>query len=164
MSSFSNKIQILLIVIFFSVCNTIYSQTFDRIEAIADINVLSENNGVAVADFDQDSDLDIFIVAKGKDVEGIEKTHSRLFRNDNNGAFTDVTSESGLTNLFPSSEYSEANPALDGVKYGVSWGDYDNDGYPDLFLTYLFKVQLFHNEGNGTFVETTESAGIVSAQ
>ena len=155
-----NKIRFLLIVIFFYACNIIFSQTFNRIEAIADINVLSENNGVAVADFDQDSDLDIFVVAKGKDVEGIEKTHSRLFRNDNNGAFTDVTSESGLTNLFPSSEYSEANPALDGVKYGVSWGDYDNDGYPDLFLTYLFKVQLFHNEGNGTFVEATESAGI----
>ena len=158
MLSFINKIEISLIVIFFSVCNVLFSQDFDRIESIADLDVLSENNGVAVADFDQDSDLDVFIVAKGKDTDGIEKTHSRLFRNDNNGAFTDVTLESGLTNLFPSSEYSESNPALDGVKYGVSWGDYDNDGYPDLFLTYFFKVQLFHNQGNGTFVETTESA------
>ena len=160
MPFFINKIEILIIVISLSVYNTIYSQSFDRIESIANLDVLSENNGVAVADFDQDSDLDIFVVAKGKDITGIEKTHSRLFRNDNNGAFTDVTSESGLTNLFPSSEFSESNPALDGVKYGASWGDYDNDGYPDLFLTYLFKVQLFHNNGDGTFTETTLDAGI----
>lgn len=125
------------------VLNSISAQTFERIENIAGLGLLSENNAVSVVDYDQDLDLDIFVVAKTKDQNGIDKTHSRLYRNDNNGAFTDVTNESGLTNLFPLTEHSESNPALEGVKYGASWGDYDNDGYPDLFLTHLFKVQLF---------------------
>ncbi|WP_242135572.1 FG-GAP-like repeat-containing protein [Aestuariivivens marinum] len=154
--------QIVFNFLLWSICsqNLVFSQVFERIDHLTGLKVLEENNGAAVADYDGDNDLDILVVAKGKDLSGIEKTHSKLFRNNDNGTFTDVTLESGLTNLFPASEYSEENPSLDGVKYGVSWGDYDNDGYPDLFLTYLYKVQLFHNEGNGTFVETTIEAGI----
>ena len=120
-------------------------------ETVSGFEIVQENNGVAVADYDGDLDLDIFIVAKAKDVNGIEKTHSRLFRNNNNGTFTDVTQQSGLVNLFPESESADTFFGLDGFKFGAFWGDYDNDGFPDIFFTYSFKVQLFRNQGNGTF-------------
>jgi hypothetical protein len=143
--------------------NSLYAQTFQQIQELAGLSVLEENNGVAVADYDGDLDLDIFVLGARKDVNGEEKTHSKLFRNNNNGSFTDVTNESGIVNLFPSISYTPSNPALEGVKYGVSWGDYNNDGFPDLFFTLQYKVQLFHNNGDGTFTEQTTEAGIIRA-
>lgn len=138
----------------------IWSQTFERSDTVSGFGILQENNGVAVADYDSDLDLDIFVVAKAKDVSGIEKTHSRLFRNNNNGTFTDVTQQSGLVNLFPESESGDTFYGLDGFKFGAFWGDYDNDGFPDIFFTHSFKVQLFRNQGNGTFENVTQSSGI----
>ncbi|WP_111682988.1 FG-GAP-like repeat-containing protein [Winogradskyella tangerina] len=135
-------------------------QTFERIENLAGLGVLKENNGVAVADYDGDNDLDIFVVATAKDNVESPKTLSRLFRNDNDGSFTDVTTESGLTNLFSQEEGAEGFVGLDGFKYGASWGDYNNDGFPDLFLTYSQKYQLWQNLGNGTFANITEIAGL----
>ena len=155
---FFNLILFLLITVV-SIPFSSFAQSFEQIQSFAGFEGLSENNGVAVADYDGDLDLDIFIVAKAKDVNGVEKSHSKLFRNNNDGSFTDVTEAAGLSNLFPAFEFSENNPALDGVKYGVSWGDYDNDGFPDIFFTHQFKVQLFHNEGDGSFVEKTLEAG-----
>jgi hypothetical protein len=139
--------------------NTI-GQTFKRIENIVGFKDLRENNGVAVADYDGDYDLDLFIVAKSKDKDGVSKSHSRLFRNENNGKFIDVTEVSGLNNLHQLDNKDPNFLGLDGVKYGVFWGDYNNDGYPDLFLTNLHRVQLFKNNTNGTFEDVTEQAGI----
>jgi hypothetical protein len=136
-----------------------YSQNFQRVENQSNLGSLRENNGVAVADYDRDNDLDLFVVAKSKDQDGNEVSYSKLFKNNNDGTFQDVTSESGLINLYPDNNV-EPFLGLDGFKYGVSWGDYDNDGYPDLFFTFLNTVKLFHNEGNGTFVEKTNEAGI----
>lgn len=138
------------------------AQTFQQIQELAGLSILEENNGIAVADYDGDFDLDIFVVGARKDVNGEEETHSKLFRNNNDGSFTDVTNQSGILNLFPSISYTPSNPALEGVKYGASWGDYDNDGYPDLFCTLQYKVQLFHNNGDGTFTEQTTEAGIIT--
>jgi hypothetical protein len=150
--------HIIVCVFFFNSSN---AQTFQQIQDVAGLSVLEKNNGVAVADYDGDLDLDIFVVGSRKDVNGEEKTHSKLFRNNNDGSFTDVTTESGIENLFPSISYTPSNPALEGVKYGASWGDYDNDGFPDLFFTHQYKVQLFHNNGDGTFTEQTTEAGII---
>jgi len=150
-----------LFYIFFSLLsNSVIAQSFERIESLAGFDILSENSGVAVADYDGDLDLDIFVMAKAKDSPDRPKTISRLFRNNDNGTFTDVTSESGLTNLLGENEFGETFLGLSGFKYGVSWGDYDNDGFPDLFLTHVSKVQLFHNEGDGTFRETTAQSGL----
>jgi hypothetical protein len=157
---FINCKKNILLILFASLCiSPLFAQKFERIETAAGLGSMKENNGVAVADYDRDGDLDIFIVAKGKDLVGDEKTKSKLFRNDNNGAYTNVTEASGLINLLPNDGNNAINPALDGYKYGVSWGDYDNDGFPDLFFTYQHKVQLFHNNGNGTFTDKTEQAG-----
>ena len=159
LKQFLRGFNIIFILGFLSLSQFSLSQSFERIENTAGLGVLQENNGVAVADYDGDKDLDIFVVAKAKDQDGNDISHSRLFRNNNDGTFQDVTIEAGLNNLFPISEEGDNYPGLAGIKHGVSWGDYDNDGFPDLFFTHSFKIQLFHNEGNGTFVEKTVEAG-----
>lgn len=161
MKCFHKLRQLLFIVL---ISNNIYSQAlFKHVEESAGFGQIRENNGVAVADYDGDLDLDIFIVAKAKDQDGIDKSHSKLFRNNGDGTFTDVTLGSGLENLL---EFDELGPKYDsflglaGYKFGVSWGDYDNDGDPDIFFTHRTKVQLFRNEGNGTFTNITAQSGI----
>ena len=136
------------------------AQNFERIEATSSLNSLRENNGVAVADYDQDGDLDIFVVAKAKDNNNNPITLSKLYRNNNDGSFTDVTEASGLINLYSELEDPGTFFGLAGYKFGAFWGDYNNDGFPDIFFTYLDKVQLFRNQGNGVFVEVTVPAGI----
>lgn len=152
----------LYVVFFFCNIFLIQAQTFDHIENIAGFNDAAQNGSVAVADYDGDLDLDIFIVALAQDEANSPETYSRLFRNNNDGSFTDVTLQSGLTNLLPFNPDTEEYYGLKGFKHGVSWGDYDNDGYPDLFFTHSYKIQLFHNLGNGTFTEVTEAAGFTS--
>lgn len=150
------------LILVFLLNNKIYAQSFEPIELASGLNVLVDNNGAAVADYDGDLDLDLFVVAKAIDQDGVEKSFSKLFRNNNDGSFTDVTEVSNLINLYSSAEAGDLFPGLDAFKYGASWGDYDNDGYPDIFFTHSFKVQLFHNQGDGTFREVTSEAGIQS--
>ncbi len=135
------------------------SQAFEHIESYVGFGDLKENNAVAIADFDNDGDLDIFVVAKAQDQADAGWSHSRLFSNNNDGTFSDVTEGSGLVNLFPPAENIDITHPLSGYKYGAFWGDYDNDGFPDLFMTGIYRIQLFHNEGNGKFKEVTTEAG-----
>ncbi|MCR8669529.1 CRTAC1 family protein, partial [Aestuariibaculum sp. M13] len=157
-TSYSTSIYIISIICFVSVYK-INAQTFERIETYNGLGSIRENNGAALADYDADGDLDVFVVAKAQDVVGDETTQSKLFRNNNDGTFTNVTQNSGLTDLFPEGETGETSIAFTGFKFGAFWGDYDNDGYPDLFMTHTNKMQLLHNEGNGTFKEVTVEAG-----
>lgn len=140
-------------------CN---AQTFDNVEHLIGFEFLQKNNGIAVADYDNDHDLDIFIVAKGKDGPDYSSL-SRLFKNNNDGTFTDVTVDAGFINLFDQSEGFEGMNGLSGYKYGASWGDFNNDSYPDLFLTFLGKIQLWKNLGNGTFSNITSDAGFITS-
>ncbi|RKE98232.1 FG-GAP-like repeat-containing protein [Ichthyenterobacterium magnum] len=141
----------------------VFSQNFQRIEAQSGLNLLENNTGVAVADYDGDNDLDIFVVAKQRD-ESDGDSMSQLFRNNNDGTFTDVTIEAGLTNLHPFEDSHRDDPlntvVYQDYKWGVSWGDYDNDGDPDLFLTNAYRVMLFNNLGDGTFTNVTSNSGI----
>jgi len=104
--------------------------------------------GVAFYDYDNDGWLDIFLV-NGTRLEGFptgQAPTSHLFKNNRDGTFTDVTAQAGLLHS--------------GWGQGVCIGDYDNDGYEDLFVTYFGKNVLYHNNGNGTFTDVTEKAGV----
>ncbi len=131
----------------------LYSQNFSRIESKVGLGIMQGNTGVATSDFDNDGDLDLFVVAKLKDDNGNENSHSRLFRNENNGFFTDITESAGLKPV-------DSDNNTSGTKWGASWGDYNNDGNPDLFLTKKNGVQLYKNKGNGTFEDVTINAGL----
>ena len=108
--------------------------------------------GVAIIDFDNDGWADIFVVngarlhSGQKDTESPDKSEqafwNRLYRNNHDGTFTDVTEHAGLRGV--------------GYGMGVAVGDYDNDGFADLFVTNYGSVQLYHNNGNGTFTDVTE--------
>ena len=107
--------------------------------------------GVAVFDFNLDGRPDIFFT-NGANLATLKKDdpkyRDRLFRNDGNGVFTDVTEQAGLGGS--------------GFDNGVAVGDYDNDGYPDLFVAGVHHNTLYHNNGNGTFTDVTAKAGILN--
>ena len=107
--------------------------------------------GVAFIDYDNDGWPDILLV-NGMDWPGHGQKHStpKLYHNNHDGTFTDVTHKAGL------------DVELFGM--GVAVGDYDNDGYEDLFITAYGQNRLFHNNGNGTFTDVTQKAGLQSAK
>ncbi len=105
--------------------------------------------GVAVFDYNGDGRPDIFFT-NGANIATLKKDspkyRNRLFRNDGNGVFTDVTDAAGLAGT--------------GYDIGVAVGDYDNDGHPDLFVAGLHHSTLYHNNGDGTFSDVTVKSGL----
>ena len=105
--------------------------------------------GTAVFDYDNDGNQDIFFT-NGADITSLKKTspkyHNRLFRNTGDGTFEDVTEKAGL--------------AGKGYDVGVAIGDYDNDGYEDIFVAGVHGNTLYHNTGRGTFIDVTEKSGL----
>jgi enediyne biosynthesis protein E4 len=107
--------------------------------------------GVAVFDYNHDGKLDIFFT-NGADIKTLQKNSgkysNRLFENDGAGHFRDVTAAAGLAGT--------------GYDTGVAIGDYDNDGYEDIFVGGVYHNALYHNNGNGTFTDVTAKAGLAS--
>jgi hypothetical protein len=132
------------------------SQSFRQVELQGiDPPFAGRSNGVAVADYDSDGDLDIYIVAvKPFDLDD-KSTWNTLLRNDGDCCFVDVTVEAGLAG-----KHSGPSRGIMGDKFAAVWGDYDNDGFPDLFITNLGANELYHNEGNGHFTDVTASTGV----
>ena len=111
--------------------------------------VESIGSGVAVADYDLDGDLDIYVVtAQHTDVwlAGSGLKANALYRNEGDGTFTEVAESAGV--------------ALRAWSTGAYFVDIDNDGDRDLFVTCYGRNRLFRNEGDGTFVDVTESSGL----
>lgn len=109
-------------------------------------------SGVAWFDYDNDGWLDLFFV-NGTRLNGFPKGQeptTKLYKNNRDGSFTDVTTKSGL--------------AKTGWGQAVCIGDYDNDGFEDLFISYYGKNALFHNNGNGTFTDVSEKAGVAGTK
>ncbi|MFL6303488.1 MAG: CRTAC1 family protein [Candidatus Sulfotelmatobacter sp.] len=107
-------------------------------------------NGVAIFDYDNDGWPDIFLV-NGTKLEGFPEGQgptNRLYRNNHDGSFTDVTAKAGLT--------------ATGWGQGVCVGDYDNDGWEDLYITYYGKNRLYHNN-HGIFTEVAAKSGVAGS-
>jgi hypothetical protein len=139
---------------------------FDEIAAKSGLRFTTENSptpnknqietmvaGVALLDYDGDGYLDIYLV-NGAAIPSLQKDSpkywNRLFHNNRDGTFTDVTEKAGLAGA--------------GYGMGVAVGDYDNDGRPDIFIANVTGNQLFHNNGDGTFTDVTEKAGLSGAK
>jgi hypothetical protein len=115
--------------------------------------------GVALLDYNNDGLLDIFLVNGGRVTDPMKRPENfdrrdprywnRLYRQNKDGSFTDVTEQAGL-----------ANAGSGNYGMGVAVGDYDNDGYPDLYVTSYGKNILYHNNGDGTFTDVTAKAGV----
>ena len=105
--------------------------------------------GVAVLDYNQDGRPDIFFT-NGANIATLKKDDPKfrnvMLRNDGNGKFTDVTREAGLAGT--------------GYDTGVAVADFDNDGFPDIFVTGVHHNTLYHNNGNGTFTDVSAKAGL----
>ena len=108
-------------------------------------------SGVAFFDYDHDGWLDIFLVngARLDRTPAGQEPQNKLFHNNRDGTFTDVTAKAGL--------------ARSGWGQGVCIGDYDNDGFDDLFVTYWGEDLLYHNNGDGTFTEVGRKVGVSGA-
>ena len=106
-------------------------------------------SGVALLDYDNDGWLDIYLV-NGSTYEAMAgkapAPHAALFHNNHDGTFTDVAAQAGVTN--------------DRWGFGVAVGDYDNDGWPDLYVSNFGKNRLYHNNHDGTFTDVAEQAGV----
>ncbi len=128
------------------------------------------SGGVGLIDFDGDGWLDVYCVQggsfdasfRGKDLQSAEASEKdagahpgdRLFRNQRDGTFRDVTDDSGIERLTRKQGYG----------MGVTVGDYDNDGHSDLFLTRLDRYNLLRNRGDGTFEDATDRAGLAGVR
>jgi hypothetical protein len=105
--------------------------------------------GVALLDYDNDGYLDLFF-SNGASIPGLDKSKpafsNRLYHNNHDGTFTDVTARAGV--------------AGEGYSMGAAAGDYDNDGWTDLYVTGVNRNILYHNNKDGTFTEVTQKAGV----
>jgi enediyne biosynthesis protein E4 len=139
---------------------------FEEIAAKSGLHFITQNSptanknqietmvaGVALLDYDGDGYLDIFLV-NGAAIPSLQKESpaysNRLYHNNHDGTFTDVTERAGLAGA--------------GYGMGVAVGDYDNDGRPDIFVANVTGNQLFHNNGDGTFTDVTAKAGLAGAK
>ena len=116
--------------------------------------------GVALLDYNNDGLLDVFLVNGGKLEDPVKLPvnyarretayWNRLYRQDRDGSFTDVTAAAGLS--MAGNDYG----------MGVAVGDYDNDGFADLYVTNYGRNILYRNNGNGTFADVTQAAGVAA--
>jgi tetratricopeptide (TPR) repeat protein len=119
--------------------------TFSDVTAKAGVSTWGPCFSASWVDYDCDGYLDLFVP---NNTGGIFDRHvpNRLFHNNGDGTFTDVTTEAGVGGILPA--------------IGSSWGDYNNDGYPDLFVSGMGHPQLLRNNGDGTFTDVSAQAGL----
>jgi enediyne biosynthesis protein E4 len=116
----------------------------------ADYVIEAMGAGVAFLDYDNDGWLDVLVLTGSRYGDPPSNASNRLYKNNRNGTFTDVTKEAGLFRT--------------GYFFGVTIGDYNNDGNEDLFITGWPQNVLYRNNGNGTFTDVTKEAGLLSAE
>jgi hypothetical protein len=105
--------------------------------------------GCAFLDYDNDGWIDVLVLGGNDLAQPVSTVTNRLYHNNRDGTFRDVTAEAGLSRT--------------GWACGVCVGDYDNDGFDDIFLTYWGQNVLYKNNGNGTFTDVTRQAGLLGS-
>jgi enediyne biosynthesis protein E4 len=124
---------------------------WSHVMGAADKGLIIDTNGsgVGLIDYDNDGWLDIYLV-NGSTFDALDgkqtPPHAALFHNNHDGTFTDVAAKAGVTN--------------DRWGFGVAIADYDNDGWPDIFVSNWGKNRLYHNNHDGTFTDVAEKAGV----
>ena len=110
----------------------------------------SSGAGCAFLDYDNDGWMDIYLVNSGKCdfFTPNPPLRNALYKNNRDGTFTDVTEKAGVSG--------------GGYGQGVAVGDYDGDGFPDMYVTQYGRSILYHNNGDGTFTDVTEKAGVAA--
>jgi hypothetical protein len=103
--------------------------------------------GIAFLDYDNDGWLDIFVLSGTRMDEPVANSSNRLYKNNRDGTFTDATEKAGLLKM--------------GWASGVTVGDYNNDGFEDIFVAYYGQNVLYRNNGDGTFTDVTREAGLL---
>ena len=126
--------------------------TWKHVAAKSPQKYLPETTGAGCAflDYDNDGWMDIYFVNSGKFdfYDPYPPLRNALYHNNRDGTFTEVTEKAGV--------------AAGGYGQGVAVGDYDGDGFPDLYVTQYGRSILYHNNGNGTFTDVTEKAGVAA--
>jgi hypothetical protein len=116
----------------------------------ADYVIEAMGCGCAFLDFDNDGWMDILVLTGSRSGDPPADASNRLYKNNRDGTFSDVTEKAGLFRI--------------GYSYGVTVGDYNNDGFEDLFITGYPQNVLYRNNGNGTFTEVTKEAGLLNTE
>jgi enediyne biosynthesis protein E4 len=116
----------------------------------ADYVIEAMSCGVAFLDYDNDGWLDILVLSGSRFGDPPPDASQRLYKNNRDGTFRDVTKSAGLFRT--------------GYQYGVTIGDYNNDGFEDLFVTGWGQNALYRNNGDGTFTDVTKESGLLNAQ
>ena len=116
----------------------------------ADYVIEAMGCGVAFLDYDNDGWLDILVLSSSRWADPPSDASTRLYKNNRNGTFTDITEKAGLFRP--------------GYSFGVTVADYNNDGHEDLFLTGWPQNFLYRNNGDGTFTDVTKQAGLTNSQ
>lgn len=149
------KFHLSFLILFTINITNIWGQSFTSVTERSGLNKSIHSNGIAVADYDLDGDLDVYIVGSDPYDPQKEITWNRFYSNNGNGTFSEVTEGANIRGGVTSPEKGSM-----GNQFGAAWGDYDNDGDPDLFLTNYGYNVLYKNNGNRTFTDITESAGV----
>jgi len=127
--------------------------TFAEIIASTGIDIgRLDRHGSAWGDFDNDGDLDLYIAVGAKGGKTIGTKRDQFYRNNGDGTFTNITEQAGVMNM-------------NGRSRSINWVDYDNDGLLDIFIKNIGSENvLYHNNGDGTFVDTAGAVGLAGAQ
>src|SRR5580704_17026393 len=126
--------------------------TWKHVSGRSSTSYLPETTGAGCAfiDYDNDGWMDIYLINSGRCdfYDPSPPLRNALYRNNRDGSFADVTEKTGV----PGGGYG----------MGVAVGDYDGDGYPDLYITQYGRSILYHNNGDGSFTDVTEKAGVAA--
>jgi hypothetical protein len=148
------QICLLVLALVLSLGWTVSGQDFVRRTTEAGLTSVQNTNGVAVADYDGDGDLDVYLVVHASYDPNDSSTWNKLYNNQGDGTFIRL-----ISSVLAGHDSSDVMSPM-GHKMGASWGDFDNDGWPDLFLTHFGPNQLLRNNGDGSFADVTETAGV----